>query len=117
MDRAPSGPTWAYAGLSVFPPQNKVFIVGNRFADSQATPTQTWGIYINAGVSNGLIIANNDFTGNVTGPISLTGVTGTDHFISNNSGASVAIISNMPTSATGLVTGQLWRNGTVLNIV
>ena len=84
--RAASNAPWVFSGISVFGPLDNIVITGNRFVDTQATPTQTWGVYINPGAYDNLAIIGNDLTGNTTEGASLAGVTGTNPVVMNNIG-------------------------------
>jgi len=66
-------------------------------------------------------IEQQDNPGNIRGSI-LTLSSGTvvpDVTIDTTASNSVTkvVVLDLPTSATGLVTGQIWRNGSVLNII
>jgi len=60
-------------------------ISGNRLVDDQATPTQSYGVFIDPGASNQYTIANNIFSGNVGGTIN-DGGTGFNKVIHGNVG-------------------------------
>jgi hypothetical protein len=66
-------------------------------------------------------IEQQDNPGNIQGSV-LTLSSGTvapDVIIDTTASNSVTkvVVLDLPTSATGLVTGQIWRNGSVLNII
>ena len=84
--RAASNAPWVFSGMSVFGPLDNIVIISNRFVDTQATPTQTWGIYFNAASYNHVLVTNNDLTGNIDGALYTTGISGTEHLVANNLG-------------------------------
>jgi hypothetical protein len=61
-----------------------------------------------AGVTNATGTLTTSGTTNMTGPVNVSGTLTT---------SSRVVLTGLPTSAAGLVAGQLWRNGTVINIV
>lgn len=58
-------------------------IVGNRCFDNQGTPTQLYGIEIEAGASNNYVVLGNDLRGNTTAGFS-NGATGTTRSVASN---------------------------------
>ena len=73
------------SGLALYPTLNNVVIVGNRFADTQTTKTQYWGINFNPGTYNNVIVTGNDVTGNLNGNF-IPPSAGTGHLYLNNMG-------------------------------
>jgi hypothetical protein len=90
---------------------NIVNVNGNTFHDHRSTPYMT-GI-------GGATGAANSFTGNLFGYLAATinfGSTQPDAVFANSINGKLSML-NLRTSATGLVAGDVWRNGTVLNII
>jgi hypothetical protein len=112
-----SGAPWALAGLAVFGPLNSIVATGNRFCDTQAAPTQSWGILFNAGTYNNVVVANNDLTGNVSGALTPPSG-GTGHVMRDNLGASdmpgvpsVNAANDAAAAIAGVAIGGRYRNG------
>jgi hypothetical protein len=106
-------------GIAVFAPLNSLTIVGNRIGDTQATPTQAWGIWIN-GTATNVLIADNDLTGNVTGAI-YGGATG--YVMMHNLGApdspgvpAVNAANDAAASGAGVPVGGTYRNGSAIMV-
>lgn len=112
--RGASGAPWVFSGVSIFGPQNNIIMTGNRFIDTQATPTQQWGIWCyEAQTFNNVLITNNDFTGNRDGAIHFASP-GTNQIINNNIGVTTSFYK---TSPVGLDPGSVWNNGGILCVV
>ena len=64
-------------------------------------------------------IEQQDNPGNMRGSaLALSsGTPAPDVIIDTTASNTIFVVLDLPTSATGLVTGQIWRNGSVLNII
>jgi hypothetical protein len=75
-----------------------------------------YAIAIYDGASDRYGIVGNLIFGNTSSPV-YDGGTGVNKTVVGNIGTSAFIVPPLPMVATGLRPNQIWRNGTVLNII
>ena len=111
---------WLRSAIALFGPFDNTVITGNRLADTQTTPTQAWGVYINPETYNNLIVTGNDLSGNAAGGLLLTSVAGTGHVVANNLNAANApgvptinAANDAAAASAGVIVGGEYRNGSI----
>jgi hypothetical protein len=108
----------AAAGMNVNPNVTGIHVIGGEYGDTQAVPTQTYGINFQAGTGNYLSVTGADLRGD-TVSVLIDGASGTHKFFSQNVGIDDVVGSVTAATTTSMIlnpTINLTGNATVTTL-